>query len=90
MTEAEKQANRVRVARWREKHIESASGERERLQIVLEAGTKARLEKIAAHYGYRSITALIEGWAKQTASDIDEDTEKKAKKKIIDNYKRNA
>jgi hypothetical protein len=47
--------------------------------LVLDIGTKARLQRIADHYGYRSITAMLEQWSMQTASAIDDETESKAK-----------
>jgi hypothetical protein len=70
-----------RQARWRERHVEGDDGERERLQFVFLAGTKERLAKIAAHYGYKSITALIEQWAVQTVSEIDAEKSAKPKRK---------
>jgi len=83
MTDAEREANAERVARWREQHIKSVDGEKERLTLVLDVGTKARLQRIADYYGYRSITSLLESWAMRTASDIDDATERNAKEEII-------
>ena len=76
-------ANAERVARWREQHIKRVDGEKERLTLVLDVGTKARLQRIADYYGYRSITALLESWAMQTASDVADTTERNAKEEII-------
>jgi hypothetical protein len=59
MTPAERQA------RWRERHLESDDGGKEELHLVLAAGTKKRLQKIAERRGDRSITALIEQFARQ-------------------------
>jgi len=51
MTDAERQANAERVARWREQHIKSVDGEKERLTLVLDVGTKARLLRLSVdHY----------------------------------------
>ena len=84
MTDVERQANAERVARWREQHIKSVDGEKERLTLVLDVGTKARLQRIADYYGHRSITALLESWAMQTASDVTpHTTERNAKEEII-------
>jgi hypothetical protein len=80
MTDAEREANAARVADWRAQHLDH---DKERLTLVLDVGTKARLQRIADHYGYRSITAMLESWAMQTASDIDAEPEHKAKEKII-------
>ncbi len=77
MTSAERQE------RWRKQHLESADGEKESAHFVFEVGTKKRLAKIAAQYGYKSSTALIERWAKQTVSEIDDATERAAKAAIL-------
>ena len=90
MTDAERQANAERVARWREQHIKSVDGEKERLTLVLDVGTKTRLQRIADYYGYRSITALLESWAMQTASDIVDATERNAKEEIIRRSRKSA
>jgi hypothetical protein len=86
-TDAKRQANAEAQARWRERHVDGVDGEKERLQLVLVIGTKARLRRIAEHYGYPSITALLESWATQTASDIDDAAERAAREKIIADYK---
>ncbi len=65
MTEAQRQANAARVARWREQHIRSEDAEHERLTLVLKIGTKDRLQQMAERYGYRSVTQLIETWAEE-------------------------
>jgi hypothetical protein len=73
-------SNKERQALYRERHIKRADGEKERLTLVLDAGTKAHLARIAAHYGYASVTDLIERWAVQTVSEIEEAIEREAKK----------
>ena len=82
--------NAERQARYREKHMESIEGDKERAQFMFEIGTKKRLARIARHYGYLSATALIEQWAAQVASEVAEKEEQKAKKEITTRYKHNA
>ena len=82
--------NAERQARYREKHMESIEGDKERAQFIFEIGTKKRLARIARHYGYLSATALIERWAAQVASEVAEKAEQKAKKEITTRYKHNA
>lgn len=82
--------NAERQARYREKHMESIEGDKERAQFIFGIGTKKRLEKIARHYGYLSATVLIEQWAAQVASEVAEKEEQKAKKEITTRYKHNA
>ena len=76
--------------RYREKHMESIEGDKERAQFIFEIGTKKRLERIARHYGYLSRIALIEQWAAQVASEVAEKEEQKAKKALTTRYKHNA
>jgi hypothetical protein len=52
-----------RQARYREKHMESVEGDKERAQFIFEIGTKKRLARIARHHGL-SVTALIERWSR--------------------------
>jgi hypothetical protein len=82
--------NAERQARYREKHMESIEGDKERAQFIFEIGTKKRLERIARHYGYLSTTALIEQWTAQVASEVAEKEEKKARKALTARYKHNA
>ena len=82
--------NAERQARYRERHMESVEGDKERAQFIFEIGTKKRLERIALHYGYLSATALIEQWAAQVASEVAEKEEREAKKAITARYKHNA
>jgi hypothetical protein len=82
--------NAERQARYRERHMESMEGDKERAQFIFEIGTKKRLERIARHYGYLSATALIEQWAAQVASEVAEKEEQKAKKAITARYEHNA
>jgi hypothetical protein len=82
--------NAERQARYREKHLEGVDGEKERAQFVFDVGTKKRLAKIAAHFGYKSSTDLIEQWAMQTVSDIDEGEERKTKEQIIRRHRKSA
>jgi hypothetical protein len=49
--------NAERQARYREKHMESIEGDKERAQFIFKIGTKKRLERIARNYGYLSATA---------------------------------
>ena len=82
--------NAERQARYREKHMDSIEGNKERAQFIFEIGTKKRLERIARHYGYLSATALIEQWAVQVASEVAEKEEQKAKKALTTRYEHNA
>jgi hypothetical protein len=82
--------NAERQARYREKHMESIEGDKERAQFIFEIGTKKRLERIPRHYGYLSATALIEQWAARVASEVAEKEEQKAKKALTSRYKHNA
>ena len=59
-----------RQARWRAKHMETDDAGKERLQLVVDTGTKARLQRIAKHHGHASITSLVETWAKEAAAEI--------------------
>jgi hypothetical protein len=45
------EANLKRVRDWQEKDITGVDGDRERLSLVLKAGTKACLHRIAEHHG---------------------------------------
>jgi hypothetical protein len=81
--------NAERQARYREKHVESVEGDKERAQFIFEIGTKKRLERIARHYGL-SATVLIQQWAAQVASEVAEKEEQKAKKALTTRYKHNA
>jgi hypothetical protein len=66
MTDAKRRkANAEAQARWQAKHLKGSDGKKEKLTLVLDAGAKARLRRIAEYYGYRSITDLLERWSAQ-------------------------
>jgi hypothetical protein len=90
MVEKHRTPNAEAQARWRNQHVRGIDGEKERLTLVLDVGTKARLQRIAGHYGYKSITALVEGWAVQTDSEVREEIAQKEKAEAIKDYTRKA
>jgi hypothetical protein len=73
LTNAEKQA------RYRAKHLETADSDRERLSLLLSAGTKQRLERVAKWHGHTSISSYIDALAKDEDTRIG-DASKKIKK----------
>jgi hypothetical protein len=78
MTDAKRRkANAEAQARWQAKHLKGSDGKKEKLTLVLDAGAKARLRRIAEYYGYRSITDLLERWSAETDSGMSEEIAKK-------------
>jgi hypothetical protein len=53
--------NAERQARYRERHL-GVDGEKSRIQLFLNATTRAQLDRLARHKGY-TVTALVEEWA---------------------------
>ena len=90
MAKKHKTPNAEAQARWREQHVKAVEGEKERLTLVLDAGTKSRLKHVAEYYKDGSITKLIERWAVQAASEMHEEIAQKEKAEAIKNYTRKA
>jgi hypothetical protein len=50
--------NTEKQARYRERHL-GVNGEKARVGLILDAGTRAQMSRLARHRGY-TITALVE------------------------------
>jgi len=80
--------NAERQARYRERHLESADGDKERAQFIFAVGTKKRLARVARHYGVTP-TKLIEQLTRRMASEIAEQKGREARKAIVSRSKHN-
>ena len=80
--------NAERQARYRERHLESTDGDKERAQFIFAVGTKKRLARVARHYGVTP-TKLIEQWTRRMASEIAEQKGREARKAIVPRFKHN-
>jgi hypothetical protein len=76
MTNAEKQRA------YRERHL-GFSGEKSRMQLVLNVHAKFQLERVARHRGY-SVTALVEELAEQVEQRIIDEMTLKQRREYFD------
>jgi predicted DNA-binding ribbon-helix-helix protein len=62
-------SNAERQARYRNRHLKSADGEKVRMSLFIDLYARLQLERIARHQGC-TVTALIEKWAAQAEQRI--------------------